>query len=525
MFSKEDIYRLTKDFVAIGPRRCGYREDKLAAEFIEKFFKESGLENVVLEEFPINVWRLNGFSLEAEYGGSYHEVNCHPIWYSKPIKEKLTGETVYVGYGSLSEFMGVDVENKVVVVDSLPILNYYPSYKALQSLEIAAANGALAFIAIVNVPHNLVPIYTEDEDKGEKPIPGFLVGGDDGQLIKKTAMKGGSVRLYLDAWVEKGYTQDVYGYVYGDSDETIVVGTHYDSVYEGATDNAAGVAGFLSMARYFCRNRPSKTILFLASSGHEISVGARNFVKKHGDILDKTVAYITVDGLSSIGYVATYDGNVFKTGFDEKRGISVSGNKHLLRIAFEAVEKYRLYPAAYVPCQHVIFNPDLEGMFYSKGIPTLMIIGKPPWYHTKWDTIDKIDFDRLFEATKAYIEIIKGIDELERDELYAEDRKIDYRNFSELLEGEIRDREDMSISFSYLPRPAVSGYPTLFFVSDLAYIDDIIIVVRWDLGDGNNAEGLFVPHVFGSPGRFRVRLEAITRKGYRITSTKEVLVV
>ena len=479
-----------------------------------------------MEEFPVKVWRPHKFSVEVEYNGRYYSVKSHPIWYSKPIDGQMDLEMVYVGYGSLREFKEVDVSGKIVVVDSIPILNYYPSYKALQSFDLAVAGGAAAFIAIVNAPLNLVPVYTEDEDAGEKPIPGFLVGGEDGKLLRKAAYKGLHARLTLESSLDDGYTQDVIGYVYGeDRDNIIVVGTHYDSVYDGAVDNGVGVAGFLQMARYFVSNKPNKTLLFLASSGHEISVGARNFVKRHEDLLDKVMTYVTVDGLSSIGYVATYDGNVFRTGFDEKRGISVSGNKLLLKLAFKAVDKHNLYPSAYVPCQHVIFNPDLEGVFYNKGIPTLMIIGKPPWYHTPLDTIDKVDFNRLLEAVKAYIEIIEGIDGLGREELYANDREIDYRNYMELLEGEITDRRDVEIAFGYVPKPVYAGYPVLFYISDLVYIDDIVISVRWDLGDGTKVDGLFVPHIYSSPGRYTVGLEVITRRGYRISFTREILVV
>ena len=82
---------------------------------------------------------------------------------------------------------------------------------------------------------------------------------------------------------------NIIGYLPGRSKgvETLVVTAHYDHVgvrdgqiYNGADDNASGVATMLAVAEYFAANRPRHNMLFVAFDGEEGGFhGARAFVK------------------------------------------------------------------------------------------------------------------------------------------------------------------------------------------------------------------------------------------------------
>jgi hypothetical protein len=73
---------------------------------------------------------------------------------------------------------------------------------------------------------------------------------------------------------------------------------------------------------------------------------------------------------------------------DERRGLFVSENQVLLSFVLDAVLKYKLLPAVYVSAR-VFPVADLPA-FIGNKIPSILLIGKPIFYHTKLDTIDII---------------------------------------------------------------------------------------------------------------------------------------
>ena len=93
--------------------------------------------------------------------------------------------------------------------------------------------------------------------------------------------------------------------------EAVVITAHYDaygiaapneegdSIYNGATDNAAGTAGLLMMARHFANaDPPERTLVFVATTAEEGGMlGARGYVDRPVVPLDRTVVNINIDGL------------------------------------------------------------------------------------------------------------------------------------------------------------------------------------------------------------------------------------
>ena len=96
------------------------------------------------------------------------------------------------------------------------------------------------------------------------------------------------------------------------SDEYIIVGAHYDHigslngyVYNGADDNASGVAVLLTLAEMYsvARNAgwgPDKNIIFVAFDAKEKdSMGAAHFVKNLPCPKDKIIASINIDQIGT----------------------------------------------------------------------------------------------------------------------------------------------------------------------------------------------------------------------------------
>jgi Zn-dependent M28 family amino/carboxypeptidase len=83
---------------------------------------------------------------------------------------------------------------------------------------------------------------------------------------------------------------NVVGYIEGGKlkDKYIVVTAHYDhlgivkgEIYNGADDDASGVAALFAIAEYFKRNKPAHSLIFVAFDGEESGLrGSKAFVEK-----------------------------------------------------------------------------------------------------------------------------------------------------------------------------------------------------------------------------------------------------
>ncbi|HMI00947.1 MAG TPA: M28 family peptidase [Pedobacter sp.] len=96
------------------------------------------------------------------------------------------------------------------------------------------------------------------------------------------------------------------GYIAGKTDQVIVISAHYDhlgivnnEIYNGADDNASGVAGLLYLAEYFMKNPPNNTLIFAAFDAEEMGLqGAKAFVAKPPVALSRIRLNINMDMIS-----------------------------------------------------------------------------------------------------------------------------------------------------------------------------------------------------------------------------------
>ena len=511
------LYGIVMDLVSLGPRITGSDAERSAADYIVRAFDAAGLERVATESFQIRSYDAQTPTLIARAKGVEHVIPACAIWYTEG--GTVTAPAIDMGMGTPGDFSAIDPQGKVAVVQSRVLLNYYPTHSMLATYRQAEAVGAAAYIAWIDAPFDLAPRYNHlKEDHPSGKIPGLLLSRGDGMFLQSLLDAHGealSLEVSLDAtetWAETG---DVVGYLPG-TDDVIIIGSHYDSVFDGAVDNAAANAGLIALAHWAAERKETlPTLIFCAHPGHEVNVGAREFVKNHTDEIDRAFLYFSLDGFASSGFSWNPDG-VIPTGGDEKRAVSVSDNPLLLSIAIDAIRTHRLLPAAYVPASNIIFNRDLEGRFYELGVPTLMVIGKPIWYHTRQDTADKVTPDQLYRSFLAHADILEGVIKAGPDKIRAADRSTHEDVIGGFLQKEARETgsgDGTAVSFGCLPEPARAGEPTLFFINDFAHGGDVVVDIVWDFGDGDTARGPVLPHTYTEPGRKVVRLSMIDASG------------
>ena len=100
--------------------------------------------------------------------------------------------------------------------------------------------------------------------------------------------------------------KNMIGYIEGKSEQVIVISAHYDhigvinnEVYNGADDNASGVAALLKFAAYYSKHQPNHTLIFAAFDAEEMGLrGAKAFVAKPPVNIDRIKLNINMDMIS-----------------------------------------------------------------------------------------------------------------------------------------------------------------------------------------------------------------------------------
>jgi Zn-dependent M28 family amino/carboxypeptidase len=111
------------------------------------------------------------------------------------------------------------------------------------------------------------------------------------------------------------------GYIKGKSEKVIIISAHYDHVgvnnseiFNGADDNASGVATILASAKYFSENKPNNTLLFIAFDAEEMGLqGAYSFLNNPPLSKELIKLNINLDMVSHNDKSELYAAGTFKT--------------------------------------------------------------------------------------------------------------------------------------------------------------------------------------------------------------------
>ncbi|MCL2097524.1 MAG: M28 family peptidase [Bacteroidales bacterium] len=283
------------------------------------------------------------------------------IWTLRAEKQLKINKAdfVFVGFGihapeyGWDDYAGIDVKGKVVVIlvndpgyydDNLfrgKNMTYYGRW--IYKFEEAARQGAAAALII----HDTAPasydwsvvqnsrssacltLYSEEENKKLLPYQGWVTGESAKKLFnaagvpfdesmaaaKKKGFKSFPLKLKTTIAstneIEFGESANVVGIIPGTTlkDEYIVYSAHWDhlgigqavngdSIYNGASDNATGVAALTLIGRRFANlpEPPKRSILFFAPTAEESGLlGSQYYAENPLVPFEKTVICLNMD--------------------------------------------------------------------------------------------------------------------------------------------------------------------------------------------------------------------------------------
>lgn len=171
-----------------------------------------------------------------------------------------------------------------------------------------------------------------------------------------------------------------------------------DSIYNGADDDATGVAAVLEVARSMARgDPPARTVLFLLITGEEMGIlGTRWYLAHPVFPLEEVVANLNVEMLGRPGPEYGGRGVGWITGYER----STLGQ--MLTDAGLAVK-----PDPF-PDRGLFFGSDNIG-FAMEGIPAHTVSSSDLHedYHTPDDEVDRIDFRSMTRVVETLLEAVR----------------------------------------------------------------------------------------------------------------------
>ncbi len=397
-----------------------------AANYLLNGYRKAGLNNTGFEPFQPNRWWPESYHLTiiGDNGSADQNLTAFPLWHCEKA-DNLELEVVYAGFGTAGEFRGIDVKDKAVMIDMTRLLHFIPSYTITKALDTIKEKGGKAVIVAETRIDS--PSGNSVGDAGQirnqiaqpaklYPLPVFSIGKSEGRRLKERVKNGPTkVRLNLQYSLGPTTAYNIIAELPGNGkvDETIIVGGHYDTWFEGAIDNLGSQASLLEMAAYFNQIPQAdrdRNIIFVSLFGHELgnhAMGHAAFVENRSDIMGKITCFFDIDGSGSWGWEEKGDtGEIYATNREDKGGIFAS-SLALSSLAHESI--YRHSPGTWVQMPLNFFVADLHKGIAETGIPVLLVISKHIYYHSPFDTLDRISPEQVYRRTLLNIDIIKGL--------------------------------------------------------------------------------------------------------------------
>lgn len=273
------------------------------------------------------------------------------VWSNGPLPPSVDAEMVFVGYGlhmpssGYSDLEGVDLTGKIAVFvngapSGMPSLTL--THARAQRNRNLIARGAVGAITLVAAPADPVAYWTNvrrasarpgffAEDPSARPFMEMTLHPDQGaalfagaprtldQIFVEARAAQPQTSFPLDARLSGRFTTEgsivispnVVGRLPGSdptlADEYVVLTSHLDglgigapingdAIYNGALDNASGVAAQLDIAEQLIALKPRRSILFVFVTAEEKGLlGSRAFVRNPTVPRDSIVANLNYD--------------------------------------------------------------------------------------------------------------------------------------------------------------------------------------------------------------------------------------
>ena len=391
-------------------RITGTKYDRMATEWMADQYARLGLK-VTRQPYKVaRLWYPTRWTAAYAAGG-----RNGPLLTTFPINETvptppagLTAQAIWVGIGAEPDFLGRDVKGKAVIIYSELVpggRSHSASDRArlFNSDALATKAGAAIIINVMGMPGN-AQFNPEGAPEGPAAVPTMTISQDEGFMLRDLLAAGGAVTVSLKLDIEERHdvaSQNVYAVLPGMSDEEVMVLSHTDAFFQGAMDNASGMATAVDIARHYAalpiQQRP-RTLVFVATPDHHHGETGRDLMIRTHDW--SKVALVLNAEHTSQTLLYLYDNGVMPSNAVSARRWYVSGSATFQQLVKATLQDFNVsvykIPEAraggslgaitpYAPAFHIIDH----------------VI-----YHTTLDTPDLVPAVGLAYSERAFLKII-----------------------------------------------------------------------------------------------------------------------
>jgi aminopeptidase YwaD len=408
----------------LGYRLAGTPSDNQSARYIADKLRAMGLK-VQLEQVPVDVWDVRGASLAW---GKY-TATCSQFAGVPGVDEPLTAQIVYVGNGLASDYEGVDVRGKIVLVDSAMESFWFNLQGAEASEHGAAAVALTSNFSDPDAEYSSFPWYSWASDAlggndGEYDMhwaPMIYLSQHDGDELKDTIASAGP------DGVEATFTSNVnvtmaddggFGYNVvatlkgrGKAGQKVILNAHHDSHLRAGLDDTGAVAETLALAKAMKMSgyRPNRDVVFLFDTAEEFgytnswydwSIGAWWFITQaHPQWAGKIAAMWSIELMAREG--ATLDMNT-SPELASWLGFQADSGKE----------------DGTLPNDYTLETPQSTWQngwsFQGMGVPSFEVsAGGPEYdlmYHSTYEVASELDWDYMTSIDKFFFRLFKSMD-------------------------------------------------------------------------------------------------------------------
>lgn len=285
-----DLSNIRKDIDVLASypsRMVGYPGCEQAADYVERRFREIGLEDVHTEDFRVTVPIDQGSRIDIDG----HSFPIYALWPNLVRTSHLPPEGMEVhvidgGSGRLPDFDGKPVKGSAALVD------FNSGTEWLNAPRLGAR--VLLFVEPKSTMRG------EGEAKFSAipvSMPRFWVSRENAEKIRALIKAGRAqhARVYCTMPWEKVRARNIIGVIRGSDpklrNEWMVLHSFYDGTsvvpaLAPSAESTCGIAALLELARIYKDPRfaPKRSVMFVATSAHfQGLAGMREFIEKHID--------------------------------------------------------------------------------------------------------------------------------------------------------------------------------------------------------------------------------------------------
>lgn len=300
-------------------RETGSRGYEIAAQYVLAQFEAVGLEtsyqSVSFRSAKL-VEEQSSFWIDGEPLTLRKDVLLRPNFLAE--NSEVTAPVVFAGFGISApelhhdDYASIDARGKIVLIYSGAPATFPTDQRAFYSGgrlkdENAAKHGAAGVLTMLTpIDEQRAPFERRVQQSGIPPMlylengrPADAVEGIRGAATVNQAtaqrLRDGAhtVTIRTVSQFTEAKSENVIGLLRGESDESVVVSAHLDHlgnhenptgdpIYNGAYDNASGIACLIEIARSLAANpKPKRSIMFVAFTGEEKGDQGSEYFARH----------------------------------------------------------------------------------------------------------------------------------------------------------------------------------------------------------------------------------------------------